>query len=100
MHAFLATPAQTKAIASPKDVTVTQSSILLDGSTSTSADGGTLTYLWTIPRGYPSVAISGAATATPTITFPLTRGTYQFQLTVTDATGATSTDVVTINFMG
>jgi len=99
-HGFLATPAHTKAAAEPKDLTVTQSSIQLDASQSTSADGKPLTYVWTIPQGYPSAAISGGTTATPTVTFPLTRGTYQFQLTVTDSSGTTSTDIATVSYMG
>jgi probable HAF family extracellular repeat protein len=99
-HGFLATPAQTKALAGPKAATVTQTSIQLDATESTSADGKPLTYVWSIPRGYPSAAISGGTTATPTVTFPITRGAYMFQVTVTDSTGTTSTDFTTINFMG
>jgi len=49
---------------------------------------------------YPSVAISGGTTTAPTMTFSLTRGSYAFQLTVTDSAGATSTDIATVNFMG
>jgi hypothetical protein len=71
-HGFLATPAHTEASAGPKDVTVTQSSIQLDATESTSVDGKPLTYVWSIPAGYPSAAIRGGTTATPTVTFPLT----------------------------
>jgi probable HAF family extracellular repeat protein len=100
VHGFLATPAQTKAVAGPKELTVTTSNaIQLDGTQSTSADGNPLTYVWTIPQGSPSAAISGT-TASPTVTFSLTRGPYAFQLTVTDSTGATSTDSFTVMFMG
>ena len=99
-HAFLVRPAQTKADGGRKDEAVTSRSIQLDGTQSTSADGKDLTYVWTIPRGYPSAAISGATTATPTVQFSLTRGTYVFKLTVIDSTGTTSTDLVTVNFVG
>ena len=101
VHGFLATPAQTKAVVGPKELAVTISkSIQLDGTLSTSADGNPLTYVWTIPQGSLSAAISGGTTASPTVTFSLTRGPYTFQLTVTDSTGATSTDSVTVLFMG
>jgi hypothetical protein len=99
-HGYLLTPTQTKALAGPKDITVTQKSIQLDGTQSVSADGSPLTYSWAIPQGYPSVAIGGGNTSTPTVQFPLTRGTYMFQLTVTDSAGNTATDSVTLNYMG
>ena len=56
--------------------------------------------LWTMAPGSLQAGISGAATATPTVQFGLGRGTYTFQLTVTDDTGGTSTDFATINFDG
>jgi hypothetical protein len=86
----------TKAIARPTNVFVTAASILLDGTASTSADGKPLSYSWTIPQGSPSVAMSGGNTATPSIQFSKTRGTYMFQLTVTDSTGKSSTDTATM----
>jgi hypothetical protein len=90
----------TMAVAAPKNTFVTASSIALDGTASTSADGKPLAYSWTIPQGSPGVAMSGGNTATPTVQFTRTRGTYQFQLTVTDSTGKTSTDTAVINFQG
>jgi hypothetical protein len=92
--------ATTMALAAPKNATVTAASIYLDGTGSTSADGKPLTYSWTVPVGSPGVAMSGANSASPTIQFSRTRGTYQFQLTVTDSTGKTSTDTAVINFQG
>jgi hypothetical protein len=92
--------AKTMAVAAPKNTTVTAASIYLDGTGSTSADGKSLTYSWTVPMGSPGVAMSGASTAMPTIQFSKTRGTYQFQLTVTDSTGKTSTDTAVIYFQG
>jgi probable HAF family extracellular repeat protein len=99
LHAFLAVPAQTQAFALPKNTTVAQTSIQLDGTQSVSASGGPLSYFWTIPPGSPSAAISAGDTATPTVTFTL-RGTYTFQLTITDAAGTTSTDTAILNFQG
>lgn len=89
---------QTKAIASPKNVSVTSSEIRLDGSQSTSADGTPLTYLWTIPPGSPSAAILQGTTATPTVQFGQGSATYTSQLTVTDSAGKSSTDVATVSY--
>jgi PKD domain len=90
----------TTASAAPKNATVIARQIQLDGTKSISGNGGPLTYLWTIPRGSPSAAILAGATATPTAQFGLARGTYTFQLTVTDSTGTSATDFATVNFQG
>jgi hypothetical protein len=95
------TPAAvTKAVAGPKDATATTREFQLDGTQSTSADGKPLTYLWTIPDGSPSAAILGANTATPTVQFGQGRQPYTFQLTVTDSTGQSATDLVTVHYLG
>ena len=99
-RAYLVSPSQTRAVVLGQDHDTTVSkSIQLDGTQSTGADGKALTYVWSIPQGYPSAAISGGNSATPTVTFS-SRGTYKFQLTVIDFNGATSTDSVTVNYMG
>ena len=90
----------TTAVANPKNATVTSRSIQLDGSQSTSADGKPLTYLWTIPQGSPVAAILGGTTATPSVQFPQGRVMYTFQLTVTDSTGKSATDLATVNYQG
>jgi hypothetical protein len=87
----------TAAVAGPKNLTATARTLQLDGTQSTSADGKPLTYLWTIPQGNPSAAISGSTTATPTVQLT-TRGTYTFQLTVTDSSGKSSTDFAIVNY--
>jgi len=87
----------TVAVAGPKNLTATARVLQLDGTQSTSADGKPLSFLWTIPQGSPSAAISGGTTATPTVQLT-TRGAYTFQLTVTDSTGKSSTDFATVNF--
>jgi phospholipase C len=96
------TPPATKtaAVANPKNATVTARSFQMDGTASTSFDGKPLTYLWTIAPGSLQAGISGSTTATPTVQFSQQRGTYTFQLTVTDSAGGTSTDTATINFIG
>ncbi len=92
--------AQTVAVAGPKNATVTTRTMQLDGSQSTSSDGKPLTYQWTVPAGSPSVAILGGTTATPTVQFGQGHATYTFQLTVTDATGKSATDSVTVSYVG
>ena len=88
------------AVANPKNITVNSRSILLDGSQSTSGDGKPLAYLWTIPPGNPAAAILGATTATPTVQFSQGHVTYTFQLTVTDSSGKTATDLAVVNYAG
>jgi hypothetical protein len=93
-------PAKTVAIAGPKNATVIAREIRLDGSMSTSSDGKPLTYEWSIPKGSPSVAIYGGHTATPSVQFSQTHAIYAFQLTVTDSTGKSATDIATVNYQG
>jgi probable HAF family extracellular repeat protein len=103
VHAYLATPAAvTTALAGPKNASATSRQISLDGTASTSADGKPLSYLWSIPEGQgnPSAAILQSGTATPTVQFGTARGTYTFRLTITDSTGASASDVVTVDFEG
>ena len=62
-------------------------SVTLDGSGSTDPDGDTLSYEWTGPFGT-------AGGATPSVSLPL--GASTVTLTVTDPSGESSTDTVTI----
>jgi uncharacterized membrane protein len=99
-HSYLVTPAETKAVAQASESgPVMVNSIQLDGSQSTSVDGKSLTYVWSIPQGYPMAAISRGDSATPTAIFTY-RGTYRFMLTVIDAGGGTSTDFLTLEYAG
>ena len=92
--------AKTTANAQPKGLTVTSRTYQLDGTKSASADANGLSYLWTMAQGSPSAAILAGTTATPTVQFGLGRGTYTFQLTVTDSKGNSATDFATVNFEG
>ena len=94
------TPSSTAALAGPKNLMATSKSVQLDGSGSTSADGKTLTYAWTMAQGSPVAAILGGNTATPLVQFSQGRGVYTFTLTVTDSTGATARDTVSIDYRG
>jgi hypothetical protein len=72
--------------------------VTLNASQSTSTNAGTLTYGWTPNPGYPAAAVLNGNTATPA--FELSSpGTYQFTLTVTDATGASATKTVTLQYL-
>ena len=80
------------------DVTTVVSALQLNGSTSTDPNGGTLTYSWrSLGR---SASINNANTATPTIQLGEGFGPYRFELTVTNASGATATDTVDVFFTG
>lgn len=71
--------------------------VMLDGSTSTDPDGDPLTFSWRA-IGQPA-AITGANTARPRVQFP-GPGTYEFELTVTDPGGLSSTDTVRVTYRG
>jgi len=68
--------------------------VTLDGSASTDANGDTLSYAWKETSG-TAVTLSSATVAKPTFT-PSAAGSYVFQLTVTDPSGASSSDSVTV----
>lgn len=90
---------RTTAVASPKNLTVVAREVQLDGTQSTSADGKALKYMWTIAAGSPGAAIIRGDTATPSVQL-VGRNVYTFQLTVTDSSGGTATDLATVNYAG
>jgi hypothetical protein len=92
--------AKTTAVAGPKNATALSREVRLDGSKSISSDGKPLTYQWTVPQGSPAAGIIGGNTATPSVQFSQRFVLYTFQLTVTDSTGKSSTDLATVNFQG
>jgi hypothetical protein len=87
------------AVAGPKNVSVGARQFQLDGTASTISNGAALSYSWSIPQGSPQAAISGANTATPIVQFTV-RGTYTFQLTISDSAGHSATDTVMVNYVG
>ncbi|HET7506579.1 MAG TPA: S8 family serine peptidase [Kofleriaceae bacterium] len=70
------------------------STVTLNGTGSSDADGTIVAYAWTQLSG-PPVTLSGAGTAIASFTAP-TQGTLVFALTVTDSDGLTGTAQVTI----
>jgi subtilisin family serine protease len=70
------------------------STVTLNGTGSSDADGTIVAYAWTQLSG-PPVTLSGAGTAVASFTAP-TQGTLVFALTVTDSDGLTGTAQVTM----
>jgi hypothetical protein len=71
--------------------------VQLDGSTSTSADGGPLTYQWGVSASsLPAVVLGSSNPATSNVELVGGPGNYSFTLTVTDSAGNTATDSVMV----
>ena len=86
---------QPVADAGPDQIGIAPGTVQLNGSNSYDPNGETLTYAWTQEAG-PSVALSGANTATPS--FTATAGhSYAFRLTVTNTSGLSSSARVRIS---
>ena len=89
----------TKAVANPKNATVT-STIVLDGSASVASDGKPLTYSWKAAPGGKNASILNASSVNPLVQFTEGYGNYIFELTVTDSTGTQAKDTTTILYIG
>jgi ribosomal protein L14 len=76
-------------------ITAPASSVNLDGSASYDPDGTIASYSWVLKTGTGSITISNGNTSKPSVA-GLTTGTYSFQLTVTDNSGASATDLITV----
>jgi phospholipase C len=89
--------AGTKAVANPKSFVTDWIEAQLDGSASTSAVPGPLTYQWTQnPFSGKVATITAPNSATPIVVLSSGPGTYNFTLTVTDANGTQSNDTASI----
>lgn len=71
-------------------------SVTLDGSGSSDPDGDTLTYSWEQYAG-ETVTLSGTNTASASFTAPDERDVLQFRLTVTDSSGLSNSDTVSVS---
>jgi hypothetical protein len=87
----------TRAVVNPKDFTTKSLQILLDGSTSTSFDGGPLTYQWSVNANSLPAVMSGSNNASiANIELVGGPGTYTFTLVVTDSASNTAKDTVRV----
>ena len=79
---------------SDQTITLPTNSVTLTGS-GTETNGTIVTYQWSELSGPATYTITTAGQASTTVT-GLVQGAYIFQLTVTDNSGVTATDVVTV----
>jgi OmpA family/K319L-like, PKD domain len=83
-------------VAGGNSITTIYRTVQLDASGSFSPVGNTpLTFLWTQASGTPA-AISGANTATPNLQLGNQNGEYDFNVTVTDSKGQSTTQLVQV----
>ena len=88
----------TRAALAPRDLTTIQREVVLDATQSSAANGQPLSYSLRAVSG--SASILQGNTARPIVQFSGGFGDYVLELTVTDTTGATSTDRITIRYAG
>jgi len=80
-----------------------ETTVTLDGSNSYDPDpGDSIIHKWEQIGGSPTVELTGVNTAKASFTAPnvLTDTTLAFQLTVTDSSGSSDTDITTVNVRG
>jgi hypothetical protein len=79
------------------DITAITLEAQLDGSKSKDPDGDAITYSW--KNVGKSASLRNATSATPTVQFGEGFGEYEFELTVTDSKGLSSTDRVKVLYL-
>ncbi len=73
--------------------------VVLDGSKSYDPDGSITTYSWSKISGPSPLTVTNSNTAKPSLQNPAA-GVYVFELTITDNSGATAKDQVTVTVTG
>jgi hypothetical protein len=81
-----------------QQITAPANKVTLTGLGSSDPDGTIASYSWAIVSGPGTVTISNSNTATPSVAGLITGG-YIFQLTVTDNSGSTAKDQVTVTVL-
>lgn len=81
---------------SEQDVTLPNNGIILDGNMSTDPQGQTLTYSWALAAG-PNVPTEQQISNSAIGVTNLIAGTYEFELTVTNTSGLSSSAMVVVN---
>jgi ribosomal protein L14 len=79
-------------------VTLPSNGVQLSGAASSDPDGGIVSYSWNTVSGPSGMSIVNATSVNP-ILVGLVAGNYVIRLTVTDNTGATGTDDVTVHVL-
>jgi len=83
----------------PQSITLPTNSVSVDGTGSSDPDGAIASYQWTKIFGPSSAVILNPTLATTSIT-SLVQGVYQFELRVTDNSGAIGKDTVEVSVSG
>jgi probable HAF family extracellular repeat protein len=93
------TPGGTSAVVTPLNLTTAASSVVLDGSGSTSASGSLQYFYQVVPGGKQAAILQNATDPKATIDFVNGPGLYLIQLTVTDASGnSAKSPVIMLNY--
>ena len=86
--------------ASGNSITVTGRTVTLDASASFSPSGNTpLTFAWSAVNNNATIAANSGGTATVTLPFNVTPGTYIFNVTVTDSKGLKTTAPIAVTYI-
>ena len=80
----------------PQTIVSPANSVILDGTNSADADGSVVNYSWTEISGPTDGTITGDGNNATVSADNLAEGVYTYQLVVTDDSGATGTDTVTV----
>ncbi len=81
----------------PAEVAITKASIILNGSSSTDADGSIVRYVWRQISGPVATVISSKGSANTDVSGLTALGSYSYELTVVDNRANWSIDTVIIN---